>query len=108
VLLTDADEGVHTAVDLLGCVRGGELDADARLALRNDGVGEADDVDPLGQEVGGHVLGQARLVEHDGHDGVHARLDVEARFGHPRAEADRVFLQSVAQRRGAFEHVQHR
>ncbi len=42
-------EGVDRLIDVLGLVRGGELHPDAGLALRHDGVREADDIDALGE-----------------------------------------------------------
>lgn len=48
MLPANAYKGVDAAVNLLGRVCCGELDADARLALWNDGVREADDVNALG------------------------------------------------------------
>lgn len=45
MLYTDEGQRNAYAVDLIGSVCGRELHADARLALRDHGVREADDVD---------------------------------------------------------------
>ena len=76
---------------------GGQLDADAGLAARHHRIGEADDVDAVLEQVGGQLLGQAGVAQHDGHDGVGAGLDVEAGPRHAGAEVAGVVHQAIAQ-----------
>ena len=75
---------------------GGDLGADAGLALGHDGVGEADDVDAFGEQRFGHARGEG-VAEHDGDDGVFAGEDVEADGGHFFAEVAGVGAQFFAQ-----------
>ena len=62
-----------------GRVHGGELHAYAGFAFGHDRVAETDDVHPLIQHIAGHLGCQPGVADHDGHDGVVARPDGEAR-----------------------------
>ena len=50
-------------------VSGRELNTDASLALGDDGVVEARDVDPFFEEASGVLLRELSVVEHHGTDG---------------------------------------
>src|ERR1700674_4336736 len=89
-------EGLDCTGHVLWRVRGGELDADARLPFRNDGVAEPDDVDALGEQVSREIRGEARIAEHDGDDGVEAGLRLEARALHLVAKRPRVLHEPIA------------
>ena len=84
-----------------------DLRADAGLALRHDGVAEADDVDALGEHALGELPGDVRVIEHHGNDRVRAFGHVEAQIDQRAAEILRVLLQLVAQRGGGVEHLHH-
>ena len=59
------------------------------------GIGEADHVDALVEQVARPSrCASARVAEHDRHDRVHARADVEARRGHRLRGSTRVFASS--------------
>ena len=100
-------KGRNGLVDLARVVAGGELHANPRLALRDHGEGEADDVDPLVEELRGDGLGQARVIEHDGDDGVIAFLDLKTRRGHRGTEANGIRLQLVPQAGRLFQQLEH-
>ena len=65
----DLDEGGDRLVEVVTFVSGGELDTDTCLALGDDGVVEARDVDPFIQQASGVLLRELRIVEHHGTDG---------------------------------------
>jgi hypothetical protein len=84
------------------------------LTLGDDRVREPDDVDALGEERGGHLLRKAcvlpfgaRAAHHDGHDGVKAGADAEARLRSSPAESGARFRARASRRaRVPFEHVE--
>ena len=63
------DEGGDRLVEVVTLVSGRELDTDASLALGDDGVVEARDVDPFFQQASGVLLRELSVVEHHGADG---------------------------------------
>ena len=83
---TDLLKGGDALVDVTVFVGCRELDADAGLVFRDDGVAESGDVDSLLLHPSGELLGECRVVEHHGTDGTLGRLDVEAEGGHLGAE----------------------
>lgn len=68
----DLGEGGDGVLDVLRRVAGGQLHADAGGALRDHGVGEADDVDAFVEHFGGELRGEAGVAEHDRDDRVDA------------------------------------
>jgi len=101
----DLDESVHGLVDLLARVGGRKLNADASLALGNDWVREADDVNVALEHVVGKLCGKAGVAEHDGDDRVVLALDHKAGIGHALAEVLCVFGELVTERGGGRELV---
>src|SRR5262249_43882298 len=93
-------------LEVVRFVAGGDLHADARLAHRDDGEAEADDVDALGEELFREVLRELRVAEHDRADRVDAGADLEAGLRHLLAEPLRVGLELVAQRGRAGDQVE--
>ncbi len=87
---------------------GGHLHADARFALRHHRVAEADHVDAALQQRIGHCGAGLGVVQHDGHNRMIARLDVEPALGHCLAEVPRVLPQLLAPLCAVGEHVEHR
>ena len=67
-LTADLDEGGDGLVEVVAFVRGGELYADTCLALGDDGVVEARDVDPFFEEACSVFLRELSIVEHHGAD----------------------------------------
>ena len=67
-LTADLDEGCDSLVEVMAFVRGGELYADTCLALGDDGVVEARDVDPFFEEACSIFLRELSVVEHHGAD----------------------------------------
>mmetsp|Transcript_78788 Transcript_78788/g.219008 ORF Transcript_78788/g.219008 Transcript_78788/m.219008 type:complete len:389 (-) Transcript_78788:393-1559(-) len=84
-----------------------DLHADARLALGHDREEEADRVDAEFEDACAELLRHDRVVDHDGHDGVGAGLDLEAGGLDGLAEVGGVGFELVTQRGGAFQQVQH-
>src|SRR6185312_1145546 len=64
------DERVHAAADLLLRVRSRQLHADARAALRHDGVRERGHVHALTLHLVGDAAGKRSIPEHDRDDGM--------------------------------------
>src|SRR5579871_2591797 len=62
-LAPDLGEGGQCPLELPAGEGGRHLRADARLALRNDREGEADDVHPVLEEPLGHPAGQGGIPE---------------------------------------------
>lgn len=88
-------------------VGGGELYANAGLALGHDGVKESDDINAFVEQAGGKFLSQRRIVEHDGDDGVLAGQQVEAGGAHALAEIAGIVLELVAQVGGGAEEFEY-
>src|SRR5215217_594266 len=74
----DLGEGGDGAIELLARVRSGQLRADARLALRHDGIREADDVHAFVQQAACELGSELGVAEHDRDDRVLAGHEVEA------------------------------
>jgi hypothetical protein len=85
-------------------VGGGDLAAQARLALRDDGEAEAGDVDPLLEERSGHGERLRGVADDDGDNRVRAVRDLEARRRDRLAEVDGVFPQPADGRRVLAQH----
>ena len=105
-LLLDLAEALDGEVQILLGVTGGDLGADAGLAHGHYRVAEARDVDALGQHPGGELLSHLGVVEHDGHDGVLPRQQVEAKLGKLFTEVVSVLVDPVPQRRGRLQQIQ--
>src|SRR5947209_3538173 len=90
-------EGVEGALELGGCVSRGELNADAGLALRNDRVAEADDVDAAFEEPVRQSAGERGIAEHDGEDRMLPRLETKAGGLQAGAEGAGIGVQAFAQ-----------
>src|SRR5262249_14126380 len=73
--LANLGKRLNRPIQLLRRVRGRKLYTDARLALRDDGEAEADDVDAMLQQLVGHLAGQSGVADHDRQDRVVAGLD---------------------------------
>ena len=96
-LLFHLGESVDGLLKVLLRMGGGNLRSDSGLALWDDGVAKADDIDAFFQQGVGHLRRQGCLAEHDRNDRVLAGQNVEAQFRHPTAEKSRVLMQPVAQ-----------
>src|SRR3989442_2711271 len=106
--LADPREGIDGAIDVLAAVRGGELHADARLALRYDRIAEADDVDAFAEEVPRHLVRHAGVADHDRNDGMVAGPDLKSRGGAAVAETLRVRHKSLAKVARLCEQIESR
>ena len=93
--------------EVLARMGGADLRADARFALRDDGVEKADDIHAAREHGLGETLCERRIAEHDGDDGMRARQDVEAAHDHLGAEKFRVRFELVAEVGGGGEKVEH-
>src|SRR5688572_25086929 len=89
-LLSDLPERVHGAVEVGALVRGGDLAAQARLAVRDGGVAEAGHVNALFEERLAHRERLRGVTDDDGNDGVSPVRDPEAGFGDRLPEVSRV------------------
>ena len=67
-LTADLDEGGDGLVEVMAFVCSGELYADTCLALGDNGVVEARDVDPFFEEACSVFLRELSVVEHHGTD----------------------------------------
>ena len=105
--LTDLGEGGDALVEMLLLVAGGNLDADAGLALRDHRIVEAGDVDALFLQTGRHLLRKRGVVEHHGADSRFGGLDVEAGGFHLRDEVVGVGVELVLQFVGLAHHFEH-
>src|SRR5690606_9821187 len=97
----DAGEGVDGAVEVFAGVGGGDLGADAGLALGDHREEEADRVDAFLEQALGELLRQRRVVQHHRHDRMRARAQLEAGGFHALAEVRGVRGQPLAQLAGA-------
>src|SRR5262245_30390930 len=88
-------------------VAGAHLRADARLAHRHDGIGEADHVDAEREQPVRHASRQHRVAEHDGDDRVLARHQRETERRHAGVEPRRVVGEPAAWPAGGLEQVEH-
>ena len=102
----DLLEGGDALVEVLAVVAGGDLYADAGLALRHHGVVEAGDVDALVLQAGGEALREGGVVEHDGADGALRGFDVETAGHHLVAEVGDVLHEAVVELVGLVEHLE--
>src|SRR5881394_2460752 len=59
-------------------VRGRDLGPDTRLSFRDDRIGETNDIHALLQHCVCDLRRERGIAEHDGHDGMRSRQDVEA------------------------------
>ena len=99
-------EGGDALVEVFALVAGGELNTDAGLALRHNGVVEAGDVDAFFLHLGGEDLRKFGVVEHHGADGALRWLDVEAGCPHLVAEVVDVLHEAVVQFVAFLEHLE--
>ena len=74
----DLLEALHSEIQILPGVSGGDLRTDTRLALGHHGIAEPDHIYALFQHTGGELSGYLGVVEHDGNNGVAALQHVEA------------------------------
>ena len=88
---------------------GRHLGPDSGLAHGNHGIAEPDDINPFFQHPGGHTIGQNRVSQHDGNDGVIAgyqvqNVCVEVHFGkhHPVDSSEQAFKTAASM---AFRNV---
>ena len=102
----DFGKGLDREIQVLPGMGRRDLGADARPALGDHGVEEADGEDPLLEKAGGHLLGQHGVAQHDGHDGVIAVVELEAAVRHGGLEVSRVGVQPVAQLAGSGDDLQ--
>ena len=86
---------------------GGDLSADARLALRHDRVGKADHVHAPRQHGVSEFGSQGGIAQHDRHDRVGAWQNREAELGHFLPEKSGVRFKFVAQGGRFAQHFQH-
>ena len=105
-LTADLDEGGDGLVEVMAFVCGGELYADTCLALGDDGVVEARDVDPFFEEACSVFLRELSVVEHHGADSRLGGLDVEASSEHLVAEVLDVLHQLGVQGIAFLEHLE--
>ena len=68
--LTDFDEGIDSTVDLVESVGSTHLSTNTGLAVRDDGVAEANDVNTSFEHLVGELAGKSGITEHDRADGV--------------------------------------
>src|SRR5690606_35312528 len=92
---------------MFSCMRCGHLRADARLAVRYDGIGEADDVYAVREEALRELGGELRVAEHDRHDRMFAGYEIESGCGHSFPEVRRVLPQARPQVIARLENVEN-
>lgn len=76
-LASNLNEGIGSPADLLLSVGSGELDTDTGLALGDNWVGEANDVDTTLQHLVGKLASKTSIAQHDGRDWVVVTLGVD-------------------------------
>ena len=92
---------------MLTLVGGGELDADAGLALRDHRVVETSHEYSFLGHLGGELLGKRSIVEHHGADGALGRLDVETGGQHLVTEVVHILLLTVVKLVAFLQHLEH-
>ena len=105
--LADLLEGFDALVEVLVFVGGADLDADAGLAFRDDGIVEAGNEDALFLHLGGILLALGGIVDHHGADGALGGLAVEAFLLHAAQEVVGVLVQLVLQGIGLAHELEH-
>src|SRR5690349_4197343 len=95
----DPDEGRECGIDLRLGESGRHLRANACLALWHYWKGEADHVDPLGEQKVGKARCERGIADHHGNDGVLTWQQPEAGGAHARTELACMREQCVAQLR---------
>src|SRR5437870_9070286 len=87
-------------------MRGGDLCADARGAVRHDWIKEADDVNTFLQHSRGEFLRLRGVADHDRNDWMHAGFDDQAALGQSGAEKFCVLFKFVAEFRRCAEKLE--
>jgi hypothetical protein len=95
-------------LQILAAMGRAHLRADARGALRHDGIEKADHVDSFFQHPPGEFLGQRCVAEHDGNDRVLAGFQHQPGFCEAGAEKLRVRFERVAQSGGTRDEIERR
>src|SRR5690606_9869743 len=103
----DLFEGSGRSLEVLALARGGNLYANAGLALRSERVAETDHINAFSHQVRRPSGGNTRVEEHDEDYWMDTRAVVEARVGDFLAEIACIRLEPVAQRRLVAEHLQY-
>src|SRR5690606_21770143 len=80
---------------------------DAGLSLRYDRIEKSHDIDTLIKQASGKLLGQLGVVEHDRHDWVTTRFNIETCVSNCLTEPHGVAFQFIAQRRCLRQDVEH-
>ena len=106
-LATGLGEGGDGAIQLLFCMGGGELGADAGLLLGYYGVEEAHGVYAELEQAVAEALRQGGVSQHDGYDGVAGTGELEAALLHALAEVGCVVLYALGELGGGLEHVDY-
>lgn len=101
------DESTDGLVKVLLGVGGRDLGADARFSLRDDGVEKPDCVNVALEEFCGEFLGERRIAEEDGRDGVIFPEDLKTRGGHLFAKIPGVRFDAVAKFGSAREDFEN-
>jgi len=99
-------ECLHRAFQIRAGVGGADLGADARLAMRHHRIAETDDIDTVRQHGFREAAGERRIPQHDRHDRVCARHDVEAGIRYRLAKPAGVGFKRIAQLRRLFEQIE--
>src|SRR5215813_14285706 len=76
--LANLRKSCQGAVQVLACVGGGDLGAEAGFAFGDDRIPQAFDVDALAEQLAAHVLSKGGFTQHDGDDGMPALNDLES------------------------------
>ena len=102
----DGGELLQCKIQVVTGVGGGDLHANARLALGNHRIKETYDVDPQLQQPSRHLLRQSGVTEHDRYDRMAAPFDLEADLGDPLAKMSSILVQLFAQVARRADEVQ--
>ena len=86
-------------------MRGGDLCANTRGAMRNDRIKKADDVNAFLQHARGELLRLRRVANHDRNDRMHPGLDREAPLGQSSAKIFCVLFELVSQFGGCAQKL---
>ena len=95
ILLHDS-ELLKRKGQILAAMSSGDLGANTGFALRHHRVGETDHIHAPSQHRIGETGCESSVAQHDRHDGMSAKQDIEAEFGHAFAEVAGIVLEPVS------------
>ena len=102
----DFAEAADNRVDVFAGMRGTDLRADPGFPLRDDRIGEGDDVDAFVHHPSGHFPGGLFIIKHNRYDRMHARDDIETGVRHFLTVISGDVFKMIAQRGIGFQNLE--